>query len=122
MRVISCAPTRCNRDASGVLAFKTAPVGGFFFLGGGGFGPFCWQAFVPPGTPPLNEGCLKINVWTSALEKTDKRPVMFWIHGGSFKFRSSEDPRHDGAHMVRKGVVVVSINYCQGVFGYLALL
>jgi para-nitrobenzyl esterase len=85
------------------------------------FGALCWQAFAPPGTPPQSEDCLKINIWTGALEEKEKRPVMLWIHGGGFEFGSSEDPRYDGAHMASKGVVIASINYHLGPFGSLAL-
>jgi para-nitrobenzyl esterase len=70
------------------------------------FGPLCWQAFGPPGTPPRSEDCLKINVWTGAVEEKVKRPVMLWIHGDGFEFESSLDPGYDGAHMATKGVVM----------------
>jgi para-nitrobenzyl esterase len=60
-------------------------------------------------------------VWTAALEEKEKRPAMLWIHGGGFEFGGSEDPRYDGAHMATKCVVVASINYRLGAFGYLAL-
>jgi len=45
---------------------------------------------------------------------------MVWFHGGRFIFGSGADPRFDGEGLARKGVVVVTINYRLGVFGFLA--
>ncbi len=45
---------------------------------------------------------------------------MVWIHGGGFQAGSASEPRQDGARLARKGVVVVSLNYRLGVFGFLA--
>ncbi len=67
-----------------------------------------------------SEDCLYLNVWTPAKMAGEKLPVMFWIHGGGFKAGSSSEPRQDGDHLAGKGVVVVSINYRMGVFGFLA--
>ena len=67
-----------------------------------------------------SEDCLYLNVWTAAKAATEKRPVMVWIHGGGFNAGASDEPRHDGTPLARKGVVVVTINYRLGVFGFLA--
>ncbi len=45
---------------------------------------------------------------------------MVWIHGGGFQAGAGPEPRHDGEALARKGVVVVTINYRLGVFGFLA--
>ena len=45
---------------------------------------------------------------------------MVWIHGGGFQAGSASEPRQDGGRLARKGVVVVSLNYRLGVFGFLA--
>ena len=45
---------------------------------------------------------------------------MVWIYGGGFQGGSASEPRQDGAALARKGVVVVSMNYRMGVFGYFA--
>ena len=50
-----------------------------------------------------------------------KLPVMVWIHGGSFKIRGSSEPRYDGTALARQGVVIVSMNYRMGIFGFFAL-
>ena len=63
--------------------------------------------------------CLNLNIWTPRID-SKKRPVMFWIHGGGFMFDSSTDRKIDGLFIARKGnVVVVSINYRLGPFGFL---
>jgi para-nitrobenzyl esterase len=45
---------------------------------------------------------------------------MVWIHGGGFNAGASDEPRHEGTPLARKGVVVVTVNYRLGVFGFLA--
>jgi para-nitrobenzyl esterase len=69
---------------------------------------------------PASEDCLNLNVWTPATGPTDRLPVMVWIHGGGFQAGAGPEPRHDGDALARKGVVVVTINYRLGVFGFLA--
>jgi para-nitrobenzyl esterase len=69
-----------------------------------------------------DEDCLRLNVWTPALDGK-KRPVMFWIHGGGFFSGSSQEhPSYDGENLVKLGdVVVVSINHRLNIHGYLDL-
>lgn len=67
-----------------------------------------------------SEDCLTLNVYTPAKSKS-KLPVMFWIHGGGYSGGGSSEPRHNGDFMPTKGVVLVTINYRLGVFGFLAL-
>ena len=67
-----------------------------------------------------SEDCLYLNVWTPALSPSDRLPVMVWIHGGGFQAGSSSEPRQDGERLASKGVVVVSMNYRMGAFGFLA--
>jgi para-nitrobenzyl esterase len=70
---------------------------------------------------PQSEDCLTLNVWTPSVE-TGGRPVMVWIHGGGWMYGSSRDEWYDGAALAKRGdVVVVSINYRLGVFGFLYL-
>lgn len=68
-----------------------------------------------------SEDCLFLNVYAPA-DATDKSklPVMFWIHGGGFSGGGSNEPRHNGDFLPLKGVVLVTINYRLGVFGFLA--
>jgi para-nitrobenzyl esterase len=69
------------------------------------------------------EDCLRINVWTSALDNK-KRPVLFWIHGGGMTSGSDNELRaYDGENLARShDVVVVSINHRLGVLGFLNLM
>ena len=67
---------------------------------------------------PQSEDCLYLNVWTTAVSANDRQPVMVWIHGGGFQFGTGRDLRTDGALLSRKGVIVVSMNYRMGVFGF----
>ncbi len=68
---------------------------------------------------PESEDCLNLNIWTPSADKK-KRPVMFWIHGGAFTIGGGIDPIYDGSALAKRGdVVVVTINYRLGMFGYL---
>jgi para-nitrobenzyl esterase len=69
---------------------------------------------------PPSEDCLNLNVWTPATAATDRLPVMVWIHGGGFQAGAGPEPRHDGDALARKGVVLVTVNYRLGVFGFLS--
>ena len=88
------------------------------------FGSRCYQqdryddmVFRDPGE---SEDCLTLNVWAPAVKAKSKLPVMVWIYGGGFTGGTTSEPRQDGAHLTRKGVVVVSMNYRLGIFGFLA--
>jgi para-nitrobenzyl esterase len=71
---------------------------------------------IDPFTDGVSQDCLFLNVWTSGT--AGKRPVMFWIHGGGFKAGFGGEARHDGGRLAQKGVVVVTINYRLGDFGF----
>ena len=68
----------------------------------------------------MSEDCLYLNVWTPAKGAGEKLPVMVWIYGGGFAAGSTSEPRQDGENLAQKGVVVVSMNYRLGVFGFLS--
>lgn len=67
---------------------------------------------------PMNEDCLYLNVWTAARSPRERRPVVVWLHGGSFIIGTGA--LYDGAPLARRGVVVVTINYRLGAFGMFA--
>jgi para-nitrobenzyl esterase len=68
-----------------------------------------------------SEDCLFLNVYTPAgAKEKSKLPVMFWIHGGGYAGGASSEPRHNGDFLPTKGVVLVTINYRLGAFGFLA--
>jgi para-nitrobenzyl esterase len=87
------------------------------------FGPNCTQPKryndLDPFKPGFSEDCLYLNVTTTA-EPGARAPVFVWIHGGGYGAGSGAEPRHDGAALARKGVVVVTVNYRLGPFGFLA--
>lgn len=74
---------------------------------------------IDPFTPSMSEDCLYLNVWTKA-RAGESLPVFVWIHGGGFRAGSGSEPRHDGVALAKKGVVVITINYRLGPFGFFA--
>ncbi|MFD1774091.1 carboxylesterase/lipase family protein [Paenibacillus rhizophilus] len=74
-----------------------------------------------PGESPVHdEDCLYLNVW--APLEADSLPVMVWIHGGTFLTGAGSQPLFDGTALALDGnVVVVSVNYRLGPFGFLHL-
>jgi para-nitrobenzyl esterase len=89
------------------------------------FGARCMQGAIYSDMvfrdPGPSEDCLTLNVWAPAQAATKKLPVMVWVYGGGFQAGSTSEPRQDGQFLARRGVVVVSMNYRLGVFGFLAL-
>lgn len=84
------------------------------------YGPSCPQPPSSLQVGPMSEDCLYLNVWTPAKSPSEKLPVMVWIHGGSFAFGSASQPDYQGHNLSKLGVVVVTINYRLGPFGFLA--
>lgn len=92
------------------------------------FGHSCWQAVSPQGFGPwtheyvvagdISEDCLFLNVWVPARRSTP-RPVLVWVHGGGFNSGSGAIPIYDGRALAARGLVVVTVNYRVGVFGFL---
>lgn len=93
------------------------------------FGPHCIQfdsyadmVFHDPGP---SEDCLTLNVWAPAdarpSKKTGGLPVMVWIYGGGFIAGGTSESRQDGQFLAHRGVIVVSMNYRLGIFGFLTL-
>jgi len=69
--------------------------------------------------PPFSEDCLYLNVWTPTRDPGAALPVMVWIHGGANKAGWSFEPNYQGESLAARGnVVVVSIAYRIGIFGF----
>jgi para-nitrobenzyl esterase len=66
----------------------------------------------------VSEDCLYLNVWSPRPDSGARLPVMIWVHGGSNKGGWSYEPNYIGAQLAAKGVVVVSIAYRLGPFGF----
>jgi para-nitrobenzyl esterase len=132
-RLLSRSPSTPVRLYAGI-PYAAAPVGDLRWrppeppkpwtepLQATGFGPDMPQ---PPGLgvlrgPRQDEDALQLNVWTPAGAAGGSLPVMVWIHGGGFLGGSASDPASDGAALAAQGVVVVSLNYRVGLFGFLA--
>ena len=87
------------------------------------YSPFAFQGYSMledyfGKNEPESEDCLYLNIWTPVADN-EKRPVMFWIHGGAFITGGGGVPIYDGSVLAKRGdVVVVTINYRLGAFGY----
>ena len=68
----------------------------------------------------VSEDCLYLNLWTPTLERDAKLPVMVWVHGGSNKSGWSYEDNYRGHILAPQGVVVITVAYRQGAFGFLS--
>jgi len=88
------------------------------------FGPTCPQGpdkIEPASLLYQDEDCLSLNIWTPGTD-TKKRPVLVFIHGGGFVAGGTGDPLYNGAHLAKRGdIVVVTLNYRLSALGFLAL-
>ncbi len=88
------------------------------------FGPRPMQAAVfgdmNSWSDGVSEDCLYLNVWTPADRNTKDLPVLVYFYGGGFVAGDGSEPRYNGENMAKKGIVVVTVNYRLGVFGFLA--
>lgn len=97
------------------------------------FGFSCWQRDnagspgfqfqmehnpVKPRPLRMDEDCLSLNVWTPAESAQEKLPVMVWFYGGGLQGGTTDDILFDGEGLCQYGVVLVTVNYRTGVFGY----
>lgn len=92
----------------------------------GAYGNVCPQK-VNPAVPlgddaVMDEDCLVLNVWAPQTVDEKPRPVMVWLHGGAYTFGASSQPLFDATSLATRGdVVVVTVNYRLGAFGFLDL-
>jgi para-nitrobenzyl esterase len=79
-----------------------------------------WDDYIFQDAGP-SEDCLFLNIYAPAKAKPSaKLPVMVWIHGGGFIAGAGSEPRYSDSPLVDRGVVLVTLNYRLGVFGFLA--
>jgi len=94
------------------------------------YGPRAWQPSRPmipeigdalTGSGPMDEDCLRLNVWTPATSRGD-RPVMVWFHGGGQRTGSGNSIFYDGTALARNhGAVVITVTHRLNALGYLWL-
>jgi para-nitrobenzyl esterase len=79
-----------------------------------------WNDYIFLDAGP-SEDCLYLNVYAPAsANRTSRLPVMVWIHGGGFIAGAGSEPRYTNSALVSQGVILVSLNYRLGLFGFLA--
>ena len=69
---------------------------------------------------PKSEDCLYLNVWTPAKKAKEKLPVLVWIFGGGFQWGYTAEMEFNGEALAERGIIVVSIAYRLGCFGFMA--
>lgn len=67
-----------------------------------------------------SEDCLYLNIWTAAATTADALPVLIYFNGGGLMAGSGSEPRYDGSSIAKEGVIGVTANYREGVFGFFA--
>lgn len=67
-----------------------------------------------------SEDCLYLNIWTTAKTTTDALPVLIYFNGGGLMAGSGSEPRYDGSSIAKEGVIGVTANYREGIFGFFA--
>ena len=68
-----------------------------------------------------SEDCLYLNIWVNADDKTAKKPVMVWIHGGAYVVGSGSEASYSGANLVQaqSDIILVNINYRLNMYGFM---
>lgn len=72
------------------------------------------------GTKEMSEDCLYLNIWTPAKQMDEKLPVLIYFNGGGLMAGSGSEPRYAGLSMARRGIISITANYREGIFGFFA--
>lgn len=72
------------------------------------------------GTKVNSEDCLYLNIWTPAKTMKEHLPVLIYFNGGGLMAGSGSEPRYAGDAMARKGIISITANYREGIFGFFA--
>jgi len=134
--VVGTTDAKTGTHAFRGIAYAQPPVGDLRFkapvpavrwegvLDAAEFGSACAQVYYEELATPEefgptdDEDCLTLNIWTPGLDD-ERRPVMVWIHGGANWTESSRIAYYDGQKLSERGdVVVASLNYRLGIFGF----
>ena len=80
---------------------------------------YCRDWHVDPEIE-MDEDCLYLNIWSNAKSADEKLPVVIWFFGGAFQWGYPPEMEFNGENIAKRGVIVVSVNYRIGAFGFLA--
>lgn len=72
------------------------------------------------GTKVNSEDCLYLNIWTPAKTMKEHLPVLIYFNGGGLMAGSGSEARYAGDTMARKGIISITANYREGIFGFFA--
>ncbi|GFU18170.1 acetylcholinesterase [Nephila pilipes] len=80
--------------------------------------PFPWYV----NSSKKSEDCLYLNIWTPpGASPKKKKAVMYWVHGGGYRYGSMRTELYNGTFLSALGdIIVVTVNYRVGPFGFLA--
>ena len=75
----------------------------------------------PSSLMPQGEDCLYLNVWKASDDTAASRPVMVWVHGGSFRANGTAEPEWHGHKLAADNpeIMVVSVGYRLGLMGFI---
>ena len=68
-----------------------------------------------------SEDCLYLNIWVNTDDKTEKKPVMVWIHGGAYVVGAGSQAGYSGANLVQRqsDIIMVNFNYRLNMYGFM---
>jgi carboxylesterase type B len=112
------APQPCQNWDGTLNAFEFGPIS-VQDTPGLGTDLYCREWHVDPEIP-MDEDCLYLNIWTPAKTADEKLPVLVWYYGGGFQWGYTAEMEFNGEALAKKGIIVVSVAYRLGAFGYLA--
>ena len=72
------------------------------------------------GTKQMSEDCLYLNIWTPAKTMKERLAVLVYFNGGGLMAGAGSEARYAGYNMARKGIISITANYREGIFGFFA--
>lgn len=83
------------------------------------YGPEFYYEYMD-SYPNMSEDCLYLNITSPATSADENLPVLFWLHGGASMHGYSYEPEFNAEELAAKGIIVVSVGYRLGLFGFMA--
>ncbi len=81
--------------------------------------PPAGAGYIPNDPANADEDCLRLNIYTPGCDGA-RRPVMVFVHGGAFSGGTGSSAMYRGLALVRRGIVLVTVDYRLGALGFLA--